>query len=56
MKEQSNDVEMIDGDEDKEYDAEYKPKSDDDEGGEEKDDDEVNEAEDEEEEGRARKR
>ena len=46
-KEKSDDVEMVDGDEDKEDNAEFQPKLDDDEGGEEKDDDEVNEDEDE---------
>ena len=47
VKEQSDDVEMVDGNEDKEYDAKFKPESDDDEGGEEKDDEEANEDEDE---------
>ena len=45
---------MVDGDEDKEDDGEFKPKSDDDEG-EEENNDEVNEDEDEDEEGSSKK-
>ena len=52
--EKSDDVEMVDGDEDKENDAEFKHESDDGEGEEEKDD-EAKEDKDEDEEGRARK-
>ena len=46
---------MVDGDEDKEDDGEFKPKSDDDEGEEENNDEEVNEDEDEDEEGSSQK-
>ena len=47
----SDDVEMVDGDDDKEDGPEFKPKSDDDEG----EEDEANEDEDEDEEERGRK-
>ena len=55
-KEKSNNVEMVDGDEEKENDARLKLKSDDEEGQKEKGDEEAHEDEDEDEEGSSKKR